>query len=160
MTASRDLPQNMRQGIDAARKGNYLAGLTLLGNFYGERINIEPAGLSWYGLCVAMINKNYKQAVECCTVALEGQPKNADHYLNLAKIYLQSGNRKKAVETADRGLGAKPSDPALIALREQLGVRARPAVPFLRRGNPLNVAIGQVRHAARKKRAARPAKKK
>lgn len=156
---SKRLPENVSQGIAAAKKGNFLVGLTLLGEFYDRPGNIEkvPDGLSWYGLCVAMINKQYEQALECCRVALEQQPKYAPHHVNLVKIHLSSGNRKKAVEAADQGLAAQPHDMELKGIRQQLGVRARPPVPFLDRSHPVNVSIGQVRHAAKKKR---PSKRK
>lgn len=155
---SKRLPDIVRQGIAAAKSGNFLVGLTLLGEFYDHPGNIEkvPDGLSWYGLCVAMINKQYEQALECCRVALERQPRYAPHHLNLVKIHLSSGNRKKAVEAAEKGLAAQPHDMELKGVRQQLGVRARPPVPFLERGHPVNVTIGQVRHAAKKKRSSRP----
>jgi len=37
-----------------------------------------------------------------------------------------------------------PRHTALLALRRSLGVRRRPPVPFLDRGNPVNVRIGRV----------------
>jgi hypothetical protein len=40
-----------------------------------------------------------------------------------------------------------------VKVRRELGVRARPTVPFLDRANPINVSLGQVRHA---KKAAPP----
>lgn len=149
----------VRQGIDAARKGKYLDALSILGNFYDQPGSAEQSadGLSWYGFCLAVINKDYRHAVECCNVALERQPDRAVHYLNLAKIHLASGNRKKAIEAVDRGLKAQPNDQELKGFRQQLGVRARPAVSFLDRSHPVNVTIGQVRHAAKKKKV--PTKK-
>jgi hypothetical protein len=43
-------------------------------------------------------------------------------------------------------------------VRRELGVRSAPSVPFLDRSNPINVTLGQSRHA--KKIAEREAKKK
>ena len=40
-----------------------------------------------------------------------------------------------------------PEDETLLHARRSLGVRARPAVPFLDRANPINVSLGQARHA-------------
>ena len=147
------VPEKVRQGIDAARRGKYLDALATLGNFYDQPGSAEQSsdGLSWYGLSLAVINKDYRHAVEVCNVALERQPWLAIHYVNLAKIYLGSGNRKKAVEVVDRGLKVQPNDQELKSLRQQLGVRARPAVPFLDLSHPVKVTIGQVRHAAKKK---------
>jgi tetratricopeptide (TPR) repeat protein len=157
---TRRLPDNVRQGIAAAKSEKYLVGLTLLGDFYDRPGNPEqvPDGLSWYGVCVAMINKAYDHAIECCRVALERQPKNAVHYLNLGRIHVISGNRKKAVEAAEQGLAVAPHDVELIGFRQQLGVRARPTVPFLERAHPVNVTIGQLRHATKKKRSSKKRK--
>ena len=43
-------------------------------------------------------------------------------------------------------------------MRRELGIRSRPAVPFLERSNPINITLGQDRHA--KKVAEKEAKKK
>ena len=57
------------------------------------------------------------------------------------------GNRKKAIETAEAGLKVLPDHDALIKVRRELGVRSRPSVPFLDRAHPINVSLGQARHA-------------
>jgi len=54
---------------------------------------------------------------------------------------------KKAIETADKGLELMPGDEYLANVRAWLGVRSRPAVPFLDRTNPINISLGQARHA-------------
>jgi hypothetical protein len=62
-------------------------------------------------------------------------------------VYVAAGNRKKALETIDAGLKLMPDDDSLLAVRKSLGVRAKPAVPFLDRAHPINVTLGQSRHA-------------
>ena len=58
----------------------------------------------------------------------------------------------------ETGLRIHPEDAYLLSVRRALGFRARPAVPFLDRGNPINVSLGQARHA--KKVADKEAKRK
>ncbi len=116
-------------------------------------------GLSYFGLCIALVRKQYKSAVDLCRRAIDLEFYNGDHYANLARVYVAAGNRKKAVETADAGLKVAPESEALLAVRKELGVRARPAVPFLDRANPINVAIGQARHARQNNVEAEPKKK-
>jgi hypothetical protein len=58
-----------------------------------------------------------------------------------------AGNRKKAVDTAEAGLKLVPEHDDLLEVRKSLGVRSRPPVPFLDRSNPVNVNLGQARHA-------------
>lgn len=123
-------------------------------------------GLSYFGLCVALVRKQYKSAVDLCKRAIDLEFYNGDHFANLARVYIAAGNRKKAVETAEAGLKVSPENELLVKVREELGIRARPAVPFLDRQNPINVTLGQARAAAKKnaaetpKKTARPAQRK
>ncbi|HEY8130445.1 MAG TPA: hypothetical protein VII12_01025, partial [Thermoanaerobaculia bacterium] len=74
---------------------------------------------------------------------------NGDHYANLSRVYLLVGNRKKAWETAEAGLKIAPENDLLHKVRREMGVRARPTVPFLDRKHPINISLGQVRAAKR-----------
>jgi tetratricopeptide (TPR) repeat protein len=154
-----DLTEVMRSGIDAVRKDEYLLGLTLLGQAYsgsGERP--APDGLSYYGLCIALVQKKFKPAVDLCKKAIELQFYHGEHYANLARVYLAAEHRKKAISTVHKGLKVVPEDENLIRLRRELGVRRPPPIPFLSRSNPLNVALGRSRHA--RELAAKEEKKK
>ncbi len=148
-----DATQKIVQGIIATRDEDYLAGLTLFLDVYGTEdqppISGSKAaeGLSYFGLCIALISKKYKTAIDLAKRAIDLQFYNGDHYANLTKIYVAAGNRKKAVETADAGLKLLPDHDGLLETRQSLGMRARPAVPLLDRSNPINVSLGQSRHA-------------
>src|SRR5204862_6932473 len=132
----------------------YLAALTQFLDIYGGE---EPptllmttktaTGLSWFGLCLALVQKKIKPAIDLCKRAIELQFYSPDHHANLARVYVAAGNRKKAMEAVEAGLKIHPEDEALIAVRKSLGVRARPPVPFLDRKNPINVSLGMARHA-------------
>jgi tetratricopeptide (TPR) repeat protein len=84
-------------------------------------------------------------AVELCRRALDLEFYNGDHYANLAHVYMISGQRKKAYEIVQTGLRLLPDHEGLQRARRQLGVRSRPAVPFLDRSHPINVSLGQSR---------------
>ena len=145
--------KRLNEAIDAAKAEDFLRALTLFVDVYGgddapSTLNAKMArGLSYFGLSVAMVQKKYKAAIDLCKRALELEFYNSDHYINLMKVYVAAGNRKKALETIESGLKLHPEDEALLAARRSLGVRARPAVPFLGRSNPINVSLGQARHA-------------
>jgi tetratricopeptide (TPR) repeat protein len=149
--------------IQSAREGEYLEALTTFLDIYGTddappmKTPKAASGLSWFGLCIALVRKEYKPAVELCRRAIALEFYNGEHYANLARVYSAAGKRKKAVETADEGLKLAHDHPYLREVRESLGVRARPALPFLDRTNPINVSLGQSRHA--KKVADRERKK-
>lgn len=145
--------RDLNQAIEATKDEDYLRALTLFVDVYGgddapTQLNSKSAkGLSYFGLCIALVQKKYKTAIDLCKRALELEFYNGDHYVNLMKVYVAAGNRKKALETVESGLKLHPEDEALLDARRSLGVRARPAVPFLGRTNPINVSLGRARHA-------------
>ena len=142
--------------IAAAREEDYLRAMTLFLDIYGTedappiRTPKDASGLSYFGMTLALMQKKFK-------VAIDLEFYNGDHYANLARVYIAAGNRKKALETLEQGLRLAHEHPYLIEVRKSMGVRARPAVPFLDRSHPINVTLGQSRHA--KKVAARTKKK-
>lgn len=151
--------RDISKGIRAAKRGDYLEAINLLTDAYerGEftannKDSVEA--LSYYGLCLALVQKRHKEAIEICKKTLGMNFFNPAHYANLAKVYLAASMRKKASETVDEGLRTFPEDKGLRALRLELGVRARPVVPFLERSNPVNVSLGRARHAKKPKNGA------
>ncbi len=145
--------KNLDAAIGLAREEDYLHALTLFLEVYGTessppiRSAKDAAGLSYFGLCLALIKKDYKTAVELCKRAIDLEFYNGDHYANLSRVYAAAGKRKQAVDTAEAGLRVNAENEYLKKARSALGVRARPAVPFLDRANPVNVQLGASRHA-------------
>jgi tetratricopeptide (TPR) repeat protein len=144
---------SLDEAIRAARQEELLRALTMFIDIYGTddvaRIGNPKAstGLSWFALCLALVRKQYKPAIELCRRAVAVEFYNGDHYANFARVYVAAGNRKKALEMLEKGLELHPEDQYLKNVRSWLGVRSRPAVPFLDRTNPINVSLGQARHA-------------
>ena len=147
------MPTNLDEAVAAAREEDYLRALTLFLDLYGTedappmRTPKDAGGLSYFGLTVALMQKKFKPAIDLCRRAIELEFYNGDHYANLARVYVAAGNRKKALETVEQGLKLVPEHEYLLDVRQSLGVRARPAVPFLDRSHPINVSLGQARHA-------------
>ncbi len=145
-------------------RGEYLQALTAFLEIYGTEdsppLNTAKgaSGLSYFGLCLALVQKKYKTAADLCKRAVDLEFYNGDHYANLARVYLLVGNRKKAWETAEAGLKIAPENDALDKVRREMGVRSRPTVPFLDRSHPINVSLGQARHS--KKEVQRGARRK
>jgi tetratricopeptide (TPR) repeat protein len=143
------------QAIDDVREEDYLHALTKFLDIYGTensppiRTPKDAAGLSYFGLVLALVRKEYKPAIDLCRRAIDLEFYNGDHYANLSRVYTAAGNRKKAIETAENGLKLVPEHDYLRSVRQALGIRARPAVGFLDRTNPINVSLGQARHAKR-----------
>jgi tetratricopeptide (TPR) repeat protein len=145
--------KDVNAAIALAKEHDYLHALTRFVEIYGHdeappiKNAKDAAGLSYFALCLALVQKKYRPAIELCKRALDLEFYSGEHYANLSRIYLAAGNRKKAVETAEAGLKLVPEDEELLEVRKELGVRARPSVPFLDRSNPVNVSLGQARHA-------------
>lgn len=143
----------LEEAIYLAREEDYLHALTKFLEVYGSedsppiRKPKDASGLSYFGLCLALVRKEHKLAIDLCKRAVDLEFYNGDHYANLARVYAAAGNRKKAVETAEQGLKLVPEHEYLLEVRKSFGVRERPAVPFLDRTNPINVSLGQARHA-------------
>jgi tetratricopeptide (TPR) repeat protein len=143
----------VEEAVLATREEDFLRALNLFYDIYGTddaapiRAPKDAGALSYFGLCLALVKKQFKPAIELCRRAADLEFYNGDHYANLARVYLAAGNRKKAVETAEQGLKLIPEHEYLTEVRQSLGFRAKPAVPFLERTNPINVSLGQARHA-------------
>ena len=147
------MPTILEEAIQAAREEDFLRALTLFLDIYGTedsppiRTPKDASGLSFFGLALALMQKKFKPAIDLCRRAIDLEFYNGDHYANLARVYAAAGNRKKAVETAEQGLKLVHEHDYLLRVRSSFGVRSRPAVPFLDRTNPINVSLGQARHA-------------
>jgi tetratricopeptide (TPR) repeat protein len=146
-------PKDIEAAIALTQEQDYLQALTRFTEIYGLSTSPplknpkDAAGLSYFGLCLALIEKRYKDGIDLCKRAIDLEFYNGDHYANLARTYVAAGNRKKAVETAEQGLKLIPEHELLTEVRAELGVRARPAVPFLDRSNPVNVQLGHARRS-------------
>lgn len=147
------MPTPLELAIEAAREEDFLRAITLFLDVYGTedappiRTPKDASGLSFFGLSLALMQKKFKPAIDLCKRAVELEFYNGDHYANLARVYIAAGNRKKALETLEQGLKLVPGHEYLTEVRKNMGVRARPAVPFLDRSHPINVTLGQSRHA-------------
>ena len=146
--------QRIDEAVDLTKHEEYLRALTIFLDVYGGEEPPPPmlssktaTGLSYFGLCLALVEKKIKPSIDLCKRAIALQFYNVNHFANLARVYAAAGNRKKALETLEQGSKTHPDDDSLLAVRRELGIRARPTVPFLERSNPINVTLGQARHA-------------
>lgn len=142
------------EAVALTKEEEYLRALTMFLDIYGGEEPPSPmlssktaTGLSYFGLCLALVQKKMKPAIDLCKRAIELEFYNVEHYANLARVYTAAGNRKKAIEAIEQGLKSHPEDEVLLDVRRELGVRSRPPVPFLDRSHPINVTLGQARHA-------------
>jgi hypothetical protein len=155
--AGTDDPMGLvHRGIAAAKKEQFERGLILLTEAY-NRFGADKTPtllLSYLGLCLSMTKGGYREAARLCEMAIRHEPFHVDHYLNLARVWEAGRSPKNVVGAIERGLAVTHA-PALLALQKEFGARKTPVVPFLQRDNPVNRALGKLRH---KIDSGRPAK--
>ncbi len=144
-----EIMTRVRRAIAEVEREEYLNALVSFAEIRKETEGrpFPTEGLSYFALCLALIEKQYRPAIEMAQKAIESQFYKGEHYVNLGRIYVAAGQRKKAVEVVDKGLGVIPQDERLRAFRRELGVRQRPPVPFLDRANPINKSLGRTRRS-------------
>lgn len=146
----------MRRGRTALRGGHYKLANEYLGEYCDRRLREEApipgTVLADYALSVAYLG-DLKEGAEVCHRALALDRRNADAYAALSRIHTLGRSRRKAVEALERGLAVSPRHAGLRALREEIGVRRPPAIPFLPRDHRWNVLLGKLFERLRPRRS-------
>ena len=113
---------------------------------------------SSYALALALVRGQFLGAVELARAAVRQEFYNPDLYLNLARIYLAFDCKAEAVRYLRRGLMVDPENERLRRKLDDLGVRRKPALPFLPRGHIVNRLLGRIQaHVGSPMHAAAPA---
>ncbi|HJV34820.1 tetratricopeptide repeat protein, partial [Geomonas sp.] len=76
-----------------------------------------------------------------CLSALQLEPDNPAHFINLARIHLVAKQKADALRVLRQGMAAAAS-PEILALLEGLGNRKPPVLSFLHRDHFLNKYLG------------------
>jgi tetratricopeptide (TPR) repeat protein len=135
------------KGVESVAKGDFLSGLAYFEAAIElakkvEKIAPPPKYLSYYGLCLAMVSTKSQTALELCESAVAVEFYNPDLFHNLARVHLRMGRRDRAYPVLLRGLQLHPGHRGLIGDMHSLGIRRKPVLPFLARGNPVNRLLG------------------
>ena len=105
----------------------------------------QPRYLSQYGLCLGLLGRNRHEAVRFCREAVAREGYNADLLWNLGRALLAADRRAEAHATFFKGLRLDRDHRGIIQELKRMGIRRKPALPFLSRANPLNVILGRLR---------------
>lgn len=127
------------KGIGLLRAGNSLGALACFEKAYA--MEKTPAVKSFLGLCIATERGGISEAVRLCHEAIEEEPQNPLHYLNLGKVYLKSGRKSDCLVVLRKGLSSGDA-PEISELLEGIGMRKPPVFSFLPRGHFLNRYAG------------------
>ena len=118
----------------------------------GKRV--PPNILASYGLAVAHA-ENVKEGLKICLQALSSDRRNPEAYLYLARVYLLQGSRRNAIDVLAQGTRLCGKHRGLSELRNELGIRQSPPIPFLPRDSAINVRLGRALRKNKQKSSAR-----
>lgn len=132
----------------------YDALLEYCGRLMRAGKRIPPYILASYGLAVAHA-ENVKEGLRICLQALSSDRRNPDAYLCLARVYLLQGSRRNAIDVLSQGARLCGEHRGLSDLRNELGIRQSPPIPFLPRESAINVRLGRALRKNKQKSSAR-----
>jgi len=135
--------EHFRRGETALSAGDRAAAL----EHFRVSHRLEPGNAryrSYFGLCLGLAERRFDRALDLCRSAAKEEFYNPILYLNLARVHLEFGFKAEGLRYLRRGLMIDPNHPEILGQLQELGLRRRPAIRFLRRNNPLNRWLGRL----------------
>jgi len=129
------------KGIQALAEGTILSALSCFEKALA--IEEDPFISSFFAFCIAKERGEIRKAISLCNAAIEKEPENSFHYLNLGKIYLIKKDNKEAINIFRQGLNYEENQQIVDELNK-LGTRKPPVIPFLKRNNIINKYLGMI----------------
>lgn len=103
---------------------------------------------SFYGLTLAVVEKDIDTGLKLCKAALKGDSVDPEVYWILGQVYLLAGQRNEAFRTFKKGLFIHNDCVYLKAALGKMGVRKKRVFSFLSRNHSLNIFAGKLRAMA------------
>jgi len=129
------------KGIEAVNSGDTPNGLFCLESLFETKP--DPVITSYYAVCLAKERGEVERAFELCDEAMEDDPGNSVHYLNLGRVCLAADMKREAIKAFRDGLLYR-KNPLISSELERLGWRDLPVFPSLGREHSLNRMLGKV----------------
>ena len=128
-----------KKGVHYLSQGKSLAALSCFE--HALKKEDSPSIWSYYAFCIAKERGQIKKAMLLCKDAIEREPDNSVHYLNLGKLYLFTNKKREAITIFREGLTHETNEEIINELNN-LVPRKSPLIPFLQRDNPFNKYLG------------------
>jgi tetratricopeptide (TPR) repeat protein len=135
----RELNNLIRKGLAELERNNTM--LALIHFEDAAKLDNSPLVRSHLAFCLAREHRQMQKAAALCNGALQEEPGNPVHYLNLGRIYLLAGQKSRAIQAWRRGLKFG-LNPQIAAELKNLGRRKPPVLKSLGREHPLNKQLG------------------
>jgi hypothetical protein len=131
--------------------------LPLLSSGRDDERQLLTTASSYCGLCLAIVRRKLPEALDYCRISLS-RDEDPEHRANTSMVYLERGDRHRAIKHLYAGLKVDPSNTRIHRILERIGHRRPPVLRFLSRDHPLNVWLGRRRtlREARRRRRSRP----
>ncbi len=145
----RTAENSFQKGIGALKNGDPLEAMAYFeaAMRHDREVNRDAPNMkyqSYFGLCMARVSDKAGEAFRLCSQAADAEFYNPDVFLNLGKVALLRGDRRRAHRAFRRGLEIDVSHAELRSEMQRLGMRRRPLFRFLDRGHVLNRLAGQL----------------
>lgn len=127
------------KGEQALQNGDTL--VALLQFEMAHAIRPLPGIKSKLAYCLAKERRQFQKAMALCREALSAEPDNPDHYYQLSRIFLVTGQKSQAIKSLRKGLKYKRHQPIIDELN-QLGARQKAVFSSLPREHFLNRGAG------------------
>lgn len=144
--------EKIQEAIRQTREENYDEAIEVFEGHLSELSEgdlqdkrLAAAAFSYYGVCVAMVRRKYADALKYCNISVKANFMEPEHRINLAQVYLERDDRRKAIENLEAGLRLEPSNRRIHRIFEHIGQRQPPVISFLSRANPINIWLGKLR---------------
>jgi hypothetical protein len=133
----------VHNGMTAIEQGNTVMALLF---FQDAALQAKtPTVVSCLGYCLASEHGQLQKGIALCQEALQKEPGNALHYLNLGRIYLLAKQKPLALQAFRRGVKC-PGNQKIVDELKRLGVRKEPVFAALPRQSVLNRYFGILFH--------------
>jgi tetratricopeptide (TPR) repeat protein len=143
-----DPEEFFKAGVFLLRRDKTKEALTAFKRSLLVREN-EPRYMSYTGLCLALALGKVREGQVLCEKAVEREFYRPELFLNLGRVYMLAGNRRKAHMAFRKGLALDRENRDIRVQLERMGVRKPPVFPFLDRRHPINKLAGKVLYRLR-----------
>jgi tetratricopeptide (TPR) repeat protein len=141
--------RNFDLGLRSMQRGNLVEALAYFEACLrlDDRLAHSPRRaryISYYGYCLAAAIGRTREGRELCNRAASSEFFSPEIYLNLARVEILAGDRRKAWNALVRGLSLDPGHRGIRTEMKKMGLRRRPVLSFLDRAHPVNRAAGRL----------------
>jgi len=129
------------EGLSLLNEENTIESMLLFEE--AEKLSSTPKARSYLAYCRAKVKQEYADAIHVCSQALKEEPRNADHYLNMGRIYMLVNKRGPALRAFRKGIKLGPH-PQLMQELRKFEMRKSQLFPSLHRDHFLNRKLGKL----------------